>query len=511
MEFGYPGANTNLENHGVSEESFWPSFTDIMMVIVMVFLLVTVAVILNNWSLIGDLKNSIEAQKVASSLAENRLVENDSLGSKLSQLEKQIVFLNKRYDQEKTSFITIQESLAEKQQALSESQQALTDNQTELSQAQLQVTEKNSALAMLQTELKTLNDNLASEQSSRSEAQQKLTISQQQLTEKETIFAKLQTDFADVIKQKAELIALNKSHNNTIAENEKTQQSLREELNTSELTITSLEKKQKSNGEEVQALKKSDEIKTQVLASLQLDRSKLENALGLLKSDYAKSQEATQNEIASAEEIRSKLAILKKKQQKQTDSTQAATHSVKMAHDALNQAQVAIKELEEEKQRIISTMDEKLAESEKKASTLAGSVDEVSEKLKAKETEILALKDNKQLLSLQGKYDTLDAKYQKLLRPARSSKGKFIVSVTYKKRGGKRIIRLKQSPAGSYKTVTKQQLHKVLAKLKTKHKADLYIKVIIPETSGLSYSEAWKFTSNLQKKYDYYHQPDSSK
>ncbi len=91
MEFGYPGANTHLENHGVSEESFWPSFTDIMMVIVMVFLLVTVAVILNNWSLIGDLKNSIQAQQIASNLAKNRQQENTTLGSKLSSLEAKII------------------------------------------------------------------------------------------------------------------------------------------------------------------------------------------------------------------------------------------------------------------------------------------------------------------------------------------------------------------------------------------------------------------------------------
>ena len=133
MEFGYPGANTHLENHGVSEESFWPSFTDIMMVIVMVFLLVTVAVILNNWSLIADLKNSIQAQEVASSLAENRQVENNSLGSKLSQLEKQIVLLNEKYEQEKANLLTTQKTLVE-------NQQALTDNQTKLSQTQQQVT-----------------------------------------------------------------------------------------------------------------------------------------------------------------------------------------------------------------------------------------------------------------------------------------------------------------------------------------------------------------------------------
>ncbi len=518
MEFGYPGANTHLENHGVSEESFWPSFTDIMMVIVMVFLLVTVAVILNNWSLIGDLKNSIQAQKIASSLAENRQVENVSLGSQLSHLEKQIVVLNEKYEQEKASLIASQKLLEENKQVLSQSQQALSQSQQELennkeklSQTQLQATEKDSALTALQTQLKVLNDNLSTEKSSLSEAQQQLTKSQQQLTEKETALVKLQTDLTDVIKQKDELVELNKSHNNALAENEKTQQTLREELTASKSSIATLEEQKKIKDKEVEALKQSDEIKTQVLASLQADRSKLETAVSLLKTNYAKSKEETQNEITQAQKLKAKLEVLELAQQQQNDSLQTVTNSRKMTKDALNQAQVTLKELEEEKQRIITAMSNKLIESEKKVSTLEASINEVNEEIKAKNTELLALKDNSQLRSLQGKYDTLDAKYQKLLRPARSSKGKFIVSVTYKKKGGKRIIRLKPSPTGSYKTVSKKELNKVLAKLKAKHKTDLYIKVIIPETSGLSYSEAWKFTSNLQKKYDYYLQPDKSK
>jgi hypothetical protein len=32
------------------------------------------------------------------------------------------------------------------------------------------------------------------------------------------------------------------------------------------------------------------------------------------------------------------------------------------------------------------------------------------------------------------------------------------------------------------------------------------VKVVIPEESGLSYNEAWKFTFTLLEQYDYYHQ-----
>ena len=110
-----------------------------------------------------------------------------------------------------------------------------------------------------------------------------------------------------------------------------------------------------------------------------------------------------------------------------------------------------------------------------------------------------------QLLSLQGEYDTLDTKYQKLLKPARSSKGKYVASVTYKQTRGKKVIRFKGNPSGSYETVSSSQLAKRLEALKKKHKENLYIKVVIPKNSGLSYNEAWRFTINLQRKYDYYY------
>jgi len=78
------------QNHAhLVEESFWPSFTDIMMVIVMVFLLVTVSVILNNWTLISDLKKSISAQEVATSLAKSEHQENQNLSTKLNALSQQ--------------------------------------------------------------------------------------------------------------------------------------------------------------------------------------------------------------------------------------------------------------------------------------------------------------------------------------------------------------------------------------------------------------------------------------
>ena len=52
-----------------------------------------------------------------------------------------------------------------------------------------------------------------------------------------------------------------------------------------------------------------------------------------------------------------------------------------------------------------------------------------------------------------------------------------------------------------------------LQRLAEQKKNGLYVKIIIPEDSGLSYNEAWEFTSHLHGNYDYYFkdEPDAKK
>jgi len=57
----------------------------------------------------------------------------------------------------------------------------------------------------------------------------------------------------------------------------------------------------------------------------------------------------------------------------------------------------------------------------------------------------------------------------------------------------------------NYTLVSRKQLHARLAKLKKSHPETLYVRIIIPEQSGLSYNEAWNFMRGLLQKYDYYH------
>ena len=115
-------------------------------------------------------------------------------------------------------------------------------------------------------------------------------------------------------------------------------------------------------------------------------------------------------------------------------------------------------------------------------------------------------KQLQKLSSLENNFGTLKTKYEKLIKPARTSKGKYIVSVDYERINGKERIRFKGINDEHYTLVTKKQLHNKLASLRKRHPKKLYVRIIIPEKSGLTYNEAWTFMRGLLTKYDYYYQ-----
>ncbi len=114
--------------------------------------------------------------------------------------------------------------------------------------------------------------------------------------------------------------------------------------------------------------------------------------------------------------------------------------------------------------------------------------------------------NRKELESLEGDYSQLDQKYQKLLKPSRSSKGKKVVEVMYTSVG----YSIRKPGDSNYQSVGLSQLNSALSDLKLNHGNDLYVKIVIPANSGLSYNQAWAFTRDTLAKYDYYYQEDKS-
>ncbi len=121
----------------------------------------------------------------------------------------------------------------------------------------------------------------------------------------------------------------------------------------------------------------------------------------------------------------------------------------------------------------------------------------------------LSSRSQERLAALQGEYDSLRVKYDRLVRPARTAQGKQVVEVRYVKEGGLYRISLKAPGEETRTPVSRSQLEQRLDQLKRRYGRKLYVKIIIPENSGLSYNEAWNFTQEILNKYDYYYQSAS--
>lgn len=111
-----------------------------------------------------------------------------------------------------------------------------------------------------------------------------------------------------------------------------------------------------------------------------------------------------------------------------------------------------------------------------------------------------------QLMAARGEYADLKVKYDRLVKPARSSRNKKVVEVRYRRLGGETVIDARLPGGAGFARTERTQLERSLDALKAEEPNGLYIKIIIPEDSGLSYNEAWSFTSEMLQKYDYYYQ-----
>lgn len=173
------------------------------------------------------------------------------------------------------------------------------------------------------------------------------------------------------------------------------------------------------------------------------------------------------------------------------------------ADQTRNQLNISRQEMADLQQRL-STLQTHFQEQEQQL--------EVAETTLRQQNELLtsAREDRQQVeqkyLVLADEFDNLKVSYDKLVRPARSAKGRYLVEVRYIKREGNYQISWRQGGAGNFNPISSIELDKVLGRLKQQKQDGLYIKIILPENSGLSYSEAWKFTSHLHKNYDYYFQ-----
>jgi len=314
------------------ENSFWPSFTDIMMVVTMIFLMATSLLVVRNWQLVAELQESINAERMAAQMIESTSQENATLEERLANAEQSNSILRLR----------------------------LLKKDEELQLAESAIQQQESSIASLELANLDLKTNL---------------------------------------------------------------QQTRSQLDSANLEIDAATAQYRELSQQIETL----------------------------------SQQLAQQKLAD-EQTRSQLEI-------------ARTQIAELSASSIRQQQ-SISQLTQEK-------------------TLLNQ-------------EIEAY--NQQLLTLKGDYETVKSQYEELIKPARSAKGKYIAEVYYVKGQSGNVIRYRQPGDQGYSRLSLAEVEKRLDKLKQEQGEKLYVKIIIPKDSGLSYSEAWQFMRNLLVKYDYYYQ-----
>jgi len=191
--------------------------------------------------------------------------------------------------------------------------------------------------------------------------------------------------------------------------------------------------------------------------------------------------------------------------EKRKSQLNAALQDIDNKQLQLSAAQRSITTLESGLQQLRT----RFAESQDQADRLQRTV--VEQRQSLEEARQLEQDYERRYLVLAEDFDSLKVKYDKLVRPARSSAGRHLIEVRYWKEDGNYQVSWREGGEGTYQPIKRPQLDKVLQRLAEQKENGLYVKIIIPEDSGLSYNEAWEFTSHLHGNYDYYFKDETER
>lgn len=106
---------------------------------------------------------------------------------------------------------------------------------------------------------------------------------------------------------------------------------------------------------------------------------------------------------------------------------------------------------------------------------------------------------------LQKEYEEMGEKYAALSKPARSPMGKAVAAVRYRKVDGQPSFMLKFPDAEQFERIGREEMHQALSRLREEHGDELFVRIVIPMDSNLTYQEGWEFSLDLLRRYDYYY------
>ncbi len=423
------------------DNSFWPSFTDIMIVITMIFLMATSLLVVRNWQLVAELRESIVAEQLAAQIIESTSQENVTLEERLANVEQSNSILRLRLLKKDEELLVASNTI--QQQAASI--RALEASNTEFGKT---LDLANAALTVANLEIERVAKQYRDLENQVARLSEQLNL---QTVENEKSRALLSTAKAEI-----------KSLTQTSQAQQQEISSLTQEKQRLDEEIASLTQDRQRQDEEIASLTQGRQRQDEEIASLKRENQRLSQEIASLTQD--KQRLAQESQAYSRE-----LLIFK-------DESRALLSSAKAEIDLLSRSS------QTRQQSITSLKQDKLF--------LKREVEDY----------------NRQLLALKGQYDVVKSKYEELVKPARSAKGKYIAQVYYIKGKSGKIIRYKQPGDSGFTDLSLAEVEKRLSRLKAQKGKDLYVQIIIPENSGLTYNEAWDFMRKMLVKYDYYYQ-----
>ncbi len=418
------------------EDSVWPSFTDIMTVVVLIFLVSLVVILMRNTELVAQLSESVSQKQVMTT-------QQSDLELRIASLGDEIVHLRVALNQTETDRLAAEQETQLKEGEIS----ALLDDV--------------SALKQLRTQLASEKATLAEQKAGLGEKLTTVTGEKEQLTG-----------------QKAALLI--------------TQQELKGQVESLQQTRTTLE----ATRETLQGSLSVMQAEQAALATTTQAQAREAASLAQARDDLSKERDELTTQVTLLEVTR---GVLQVETSALRDELEGLLRTAVNTERALEESKLTGEDLAA---RLAETALEYKLTKEEVAYLRAQYADEVA--AFAKERELLVSAHKEELDILRERHSNLEVQYNRLVRPARSTIGRFVVEVRFWKEGDVRRYSLR--PMADIETsVSESELHQQLTALKARHADKLYTKVI-PDDNSLTHGEAWSFTEKILNRYDYYYQ-----
>ncbi len=298
----------------------------------------------------------------------------------------------------------------------------------------------------------------------------------------------------------------------SITEHQKTSQELKVSLNKRQEISQKLHDSIEAERRRVEVIRQTSKEKATMEETLTHTQSEL--SLMRLRLMQARESAAERDRLIMAQD--KQMADMSAEQNKLNQTLESRVNDLSRTKQLLAQANSAMNSLQSKLDINSIALSRRERELEAQSVTLSSREQELEklsrqsqlnlDNLSQYERQIAAAQQQHSILA--GEYENLEDKYNKLIKPSRSAIGKYVVEVLYEKLDGQDFIRFRESDQESYQKVSEAAMHQKLEKLKAQYKDTLYVKIIIPDNSGLSYSEAWTFMSGILDKYDYYYQDE---